>query len=765
VIDVLADGSLFLGGAFTSIESGASIIVGGSFANVGGAPAPNRVRLNNDGTVDVSYLATPDGPVNAITFEVGGATLIGGSFANVGGQPCANLALLNTDGTLNASFNPGANAAVNAFAIQPNGQIIVGGAFTSIGGMPATYLARLGASGSPDPSFAPSISGPVNAVVVDADGQVIIGGTFTSVSGQPVGNIARLNSDGTVDTSFNPNANGSVKALTLQTDGSIIAAGTFTSIGGQAIPYAARIEANGAVDATFTPAPNGVVNAVVVQTDGKVVLGGGFTSAGGSPRYELARIPASAPVSQSITVSPDLTTLTWTWGGASPAFASVLFEESLDSITWNAVGQATPVNDSNWQLSGVASLGTDTFYVRATGIVPSSQYSSSGIVQTIQAIYPGGAPVVDSAAQATGNPGAAFSFTVTATRAVQTFSASGLPPGLTINPVTGVISGMPTGSGTYQVAVTVSNPAGSSVSNLVITIGGAGGTTTPISIATSSTDRLLNLSTRDKLVGSENLIAGFVIAGSAPKTVLLRAVGPGLSAFNLTGLMATPELQLYSSSGTLMLQNSGWGGSSALSAAFAQVGAFALSPTSADASVVTSLAPGSYTLHVFDASGVGGVVLTEIYDASPTPLADPERLVNISARGAVSPGSGALICGFEVSGGSNKTVLIRGIGPGLAQFGVTGALADPVLSVFNSSGTLVASNAAWGTQTAASQYQESATAADIVSANASAGAFALATGSSDTALIANLPPGTYTFEVTSASNSTGEAMGEVYELP
>jgi hypothetical protein len=158
-------------------------------------------------------------------------------------------------------------------------------------------------------------------------------------------------------------------------------------------------------------------------------------------------------------------------------------------------------------------------------------------------------------------------------------------------------------------------------------------------------------------------------------------------------------------------------------------------------------------------------VLTEIYDASPTPLTDPERLINLSARGAVSPGAGALIGGFVVSGSSTKTVLIRGIGPGLAAFGVTGALADPILSVYDGNGDLVAENSSWGSQTVAGPDQTDATAADIVAADTSAGAFALTAGSADTALIASLPPGAYTFQVTSASNSTGEALGEVYELP
>jgi hypothetical protein len=494
------------------------------------------------------------------------------------------------------------------------------------------------------------------------------------------------------------------------------------------------------------------------------VLAGAFTSAAGLPRYELTRLSTPEPVTQSLTESADQTTLTWTRTGGAPAVSSAVFEQSTnEGINWATLGTATLVNGSTWQLGGLALQASAPFLVRVTGVTPSSKFSSSGLIQYIVQIGANGNIAIDSVGQAGGSSGVPFSFTVTATHAPTSFSASGLPPGLSMNPSTGAITGTPVGTGTYQITVTVSNGQQSVTSSLVITIGVPA---TPVeSISGSPTDRLLNLSSRDQLSGSQTLIAGFVISGTGPKAVLLRAVGPGLSAFDVTGTMASPELQLFSSSGTMMLQNSGWGGTSALSQTFAQVGAFALQANSADAGVETTLAPGAYTLHVFDASGKGGVVLTEIYDASPTPLTDPERLINLSARGAVSPGAGALIGGFVVSGSSTKTVLIRGIGPGLAGFGVTGALADPVLSVYDGNGDLVAENSSWGSQTVAGPDQNDVTAADIITADTNAGAFALSVGSADTALIASLPPGAYTFQVTSASNSTGEALGEVYELP
>ncbi|HXQ80244.1 MAG TPA: putative Ig domain-containing protein [Opitutaceae bacterium] len=763
-IAVLSDGSVFIGGYFTVVQTGSAILVGGSFTHVGGYAQANMVRLNADSTVDGTFASNPDGPVNAIAAQGTGGAFIGGAFANVAGHARSNLAHLNSDGSLDTSFNTGANAQVNVVALEPNGQVVVGGAFTSIGGQPVTYLARLGASGSPDASFAPVINGTVNAVDIQANGQIVIAGAFTSVAGQPVGGMARLNSDGSLDASFNPNANGTVEALALQVDGTFLAGGSFTTIGGQPIAYVAHIEASGAVDTAFNPGPNGPVYSIMVQPDGKVVLGGSFTTVGGLTRYLIARLSTRTAVTQSLTASADESTITWTRGGGAPALSSVEFEETVDGTHFVSAGQATSVDGSTWQVTGVAPTKSTSFVVLAIGVSPASRYSSSGLIEASEAVNTLAIPVVDSASTATGNSGTPFSFTVTATQLPTSFTASGLPPGLSINSTTGVISGTPTGAGTYNVTVTVSNSSGASSSSLTISIDSSGGASFAPS-PSSSSDRLLNLSCRAELSGSNILIAGFVISGTGQKTVLLRAVGPGLAAFGVAGVMANPELELYSGSGALIAQNSGWGGGGSLAATFAQVGAFALAPASADAAAVVSLSPGPYTVQVFDRSGAGGVVLTEVYDASPSPLTAAQRLVNISARGSVSPGAGALIGGFVVSGSSTKSVLIRGVGPGLAGYGVAGWLADPVLSVYDAGGNLVARNLKWGSQAVAGRYQANVGATDIGAAEASVGAFALAPGSADTALIASLPPGAYTFQVTSAGNSTGQALGEVYELP
>jgi hypothetical protein len=118
-----------------------------------------------------------------------------------------------------------------------------------------------------------------------------------------------------------------------------------------------------------------------------------------------------------------------------------------------------------------------------------------------------------------------------------------------------------------------------------------------------------------------------------------------------------------------------------------------------------------------------------------------------------------------VSGSVPKTLLIRGVGPSLAPYGVTGLLADPVLNIYDSSGNLVATNNDWGTPVAVNASQTPATAATLTSTAIQVGAFPLIAGSKDAALIVTLPPGAYTAQVSGNGGATGAGMAEVYEIP
>jgi hypothetical protein len=279
-----------------------------------------------------------------------------------------------------------------------------------------------------------------------------------------------------------------------------------------------------------------------------------------------------------------------------------------------------------------------------------------------------------------------------------------------------------------------------------------------------STSYLSNLSVRSNAgSGSQTLIAGFVIGGSGSKAVLLRGDGPSLAQFGVPGVLPDPVLGLFNSSGAEIASNSMWGGSASLSGIFSLVGAFALPAGSKDAALYQPLAVGAYTAQISSTSGDTGVALVEVYDADQG--APTSRFTNLSARSEVGTGSQALIAGFNVAGGGGEAVLVRGVGPALGTFGVSGLLANPQLTIYDSSGKAVATSTGWGNAPVAG---DSTVQAGLSSATAEMftqlGAFPLPAGSPDCALVASLPPGAYTANVSGVNGTTGVALVEIYEV-
>jgi len=271
--------------------------------------------------------------------------------------------------------------------------------------------------------------------------------------------------------------------------------------------------------------------------------------------------------------------------------------------------------------------------------------------------------------------------------------------------------------------------------------------------------RIINLSCRAQVgTGANILIAGFAVGGvgtSGTEPLLIRASGPAIAAapYNVPGTLPDPQLQLFSGS-ALIATNDGWAGNAAINSTAAAVGAFPWANASShDAALVETLT-GAYTAQVTGESGDTGVVLAEVYDATPAGTYTPAspRLINISARVKVGTGVNILIAGFVIGGSGTDTVLIRASGPALVPLGVTGTLADPELQLYSGS-ALLGSNIGWGGS------------ADIVAAAGAVGAFAWTNlSSSDSALLVTLPPGSYTAEVSGASGDTGVALVEVYEV-
>jgi hypothetical protein len=259
--------------------------------------------------------------------------------------------------------------------------------------------------------------------------------------------------------------------------------------------------------------------------------------------------------------------------------------------------------------------------------------------------------------------------------------------------------------------------------------------------------RVQNLSTRGTVMSGDNvLINGFIVSGPGTKTVVVRALGPSLSSFGLSGVLADPVLTVYNSSGEIIASNDNW--QTDVGATFIAENGLAPSDPSEAAAVVANLAPGAYTVVVTGANSTEGISLAEVYEI-PRP-GGTAKLANVSGRSFVGTGDNALINGFIVGDVGSATVVVRALGRSLASF-VSHPLTDPVLTIYDSKGSVIASNDNW---------QSDPNNVALLPKNELA-----PPNASDSALVLHLPAGAYTAIVRGADGTTGNALVEVYHLP
>jgi len=224
---------------------------------------------------------------------------------------------------------------------------------------------------------------------------------------------------------------------------------------------------------------------------------------------------------------------------------------------------------------------------------------------------------------------------------------------------------------------------------------------------------------------------------------VLRALGPSLAGFGVSGVLDDPVLTVHNSSGAVIASNDNW----QTDAGAALIAANRLAPgRPAESATLQTLTPGAYTAVVSGKNSTQGISLAEIYDVSPQSNC---KLRNISGRSYVGARDNVLISGFIVGDVEHATVVVRALGPSLGSFGISNPLSDPLLTIYDSKGSVIASNDNW-------QDQHNAF---LIRRNGLAPPNAL-----ESAIVLHLPAGAYTAVVRGANRATGNALIEVYDL-
>jgi hypothetical protein len=321
------------------------------------------------------------------------------------------------------------------------------------------------------------------------------------------------------------------------------------------------------------------------------------------------------------------------------------------------------------------------------------------------------------------------------------------------------------GEGSYSVNVTGHSSSASrtvdgeelfsflpSNSNPVPSFTRSGSASAIVTGSAASADRLQNLATRMFVMnGNKVLIGGFIVVGTGPKKVLLRATGPSLNSNGapISDHMADPTLTLYDQNGVAIALNDDW--QSAPEPERTEIETSGLKPeNSREAAILRSLSPGHYTAIVRGKGDATGIAMLEMFDRDPTGTSE---FGNISTRGFVSTQDKLMIGGAIVGGGSGGgvPVIIRGIGPTLHVSGVPvpERLSDPELELFDANGSSIASNNDWKT----TQEQE-------INATGLA-----PTNDAEAAIVTILPAGATTAHLRGNGDSSGIGLIEIYALP
>ena len=270
-------------------------------------------------------------------------------------------------------------------------------------------------------------------------------------------------------------------------------------------------------------------------------------------------------------------------------------------------------------------------------------------------------------------------------------------------------------------------------------------TPTPSPTPSPPPAQALNLSTRMRVQTGDHVgIGGFIITGSAPKHVLLRAIGPSLTQLGVPDALADPVMELHGPGSFGTIINDNWRDDPAQEVAIIATG---IPPTDdLESAIDATLLPGAYTAVVRGNNNTSGVSLVEVYDLGQA----AGKLANISTRAFVETGDNIVIAGFILGGNSGgDRIVVRGIGPSLTELGVPDALPDPNLELRDGNGALLSVNNDW--------QDDPAQAAELMAAGLAP------TNPLESGIAVVLPPGVYTALLAGLNSGTGIGLVEVYD--
>ncbi|TGD58700.1 T9SS type A sorting domain-containing protein [Flavobacterium humi] len=320
--DGLVDASFNVGTGFATasflndiaVQTDGKIIVAGALLSYNGTTLNHIVRLNSDGSIDPTFNVGTgfNKTTYAIKIQPDGKILIGGLFTTYNGSPSKGIIRLNNDGTKDVSFNTGtgfANSSVTStrefvhqMLVQPDGKVLCIGFFNSYNGSNADMIVRLNANGSYDSTFSTGtfdtslhISG-IKGIASQLDGKIIVVGDLYNYSGVSCYGTVRMNADGSYDNTFSASTGAKIEdnlatSVRVLSDGKIIMAGDFKTFSGKAVNRILKLNTDGTRDLSFNTAGfDNTVNTIALQADHKILAGGTFTAYNGATTKRIARI-------------------------------------------------------------------------------------------------------------------------------------------------------------------------------------------------------------------------------------------------------------------------------------------------------------------------------------------------------------------------------------------------------------------------------------------------------------------------------------------